>query len=120
MILARDRMLLDMPQRKDPRVNRPIADANTRRVPNRSAIQPLIGMKTARLSVSLASTAFMLRGATSRAEEIAGTAVLRIVVSSDSIKKTTATSHGRSGLEASEKSDEDGGAINGPDRFICT
>jgi hypothetical protein len=32
-------------------VNRPIAEANTRRVPNRSAIQPLIGMKTARLSV---------------------------------------------------------------------
>ena len=44
-------MLLDMPQRNDPRVNRPMAEANTRRVPNRSAIQPLIGMKTARLSV---------------------------------------------------------------------
>jgi len=54
------------------------------------------------------------------AEEIAGTAVLRIVVSSDSIKKATATSHGRSRLEASEKSDEDGGAINGPAQFICT
>jgi len=44
-------MVVDMPQRKDPRVKRPIADANTRRVPNRSAIQPLIGMKTARLNV---------------------------------------------------------------------
>jgi hypothetical protein len=44
-------MLLDIPHRKDPKVNRPIAEANTRRVPNRSAIQPLIGMKTARLSV---------------------------------------------------------------------
>jgi hypothetical protein len=44
-------MLFDMPHRKDPRVNSPIADANTRRVPNRSAIHPLIGMKTARLSV---------------------------------------------------------------------
>ena len=44
-------MLLDMPQRNDPSVKRPIADANTRRVPNRSAIQPLIGMKTARLNV---------------------------------------------------------------------
>jgi hypothetical protein len=29
----------------------PIAEAKTRRVPNRSAIQPLIGMKTARLKV---------------------------------------------------------------------
>ena len=44
-------ILLDMPQRNDPSVNMPIADANTRRVPNRSAIQPLIGMKIARLKV---------------------------------------------------------------------
>ena len=44
-------MLLDMPHSNDPRVNRPIADANTRRVPNRSAIQPLMGMNTARLNV---------------------------------------------------------------------
>jgi hypothetical protein len=44
-------MLLDMPQRNEPSVNMPIADANTRRVPKRSAIQPLIGMKTARLNV---------------------------------------------------------------------
>ena len=34
-----------------PIVAAPIAEANTRRVPNRSAIQPLIGMNTARLSV---------------------------------------------------------------------
>ena len=38
---------------------------------------------------------------------MAGTAVLRIVVSSDSMKKATATSHGKSRLEASE-----GGAID--------
>ncbi len=44
-------MLLDMPQRNDPSVKMPIAEANTRRVPKRSAIQPLIGMKTARLRV---------------------------------------------------------------------
>jgi len=44
-------MLLDMPQSTEPRVKRPIADANTRRVPKRSAIQPLIGMNTARLNV---------------------------------------------------------------------
>ena len=41
----------DRPQRTDPRVKRPIAEAKTRRVPKRSAIQPLIGMKTARLKV---------------------------------------------------------------------
>jgi len=44
-------MLLDMPQRNDPSVKMPMAEANTRRVPNRSAIQPLIGMKIARLRV---------------------------------------------------------------------
>ena len=50
---------------------------------------------------------------------MAGTAVLRIVVSNDSIKKATATSHGRSRLVASEGSNEDGGAINGPSEFMC-
>ena len=44
-------MLLERPHRHDPSVNRPMAEANTRRVPNRSAIQPLTGMKTARLRV---------------------------------------------------------------------
>ena len=44
-------MLVDRPHSTEPRVKRPIAEAKTRRVPNRSAIQPLIGMKTARLSV---------------------------------------------------------------------
>ena len=65
----------------------------------------------------------MLRGATPRADEIAGTAVLRIVVSSDSMKKATATSHGRSRLAASDTPvedglDEDGEAITGPAWFI--
>ena len=40
----------------------------------------------------------MLSGATLRAAEIAGTAVFKIVVSSDSIKNATATSHGKSRL----------------------
>ena len=44
-------MLLEMPHRKEPRVKRPMAAAKTRRVPKRSAIQPLMGMKTARLKV---------------------------------------------------------------------
>jgi hypothetical protein len=60
----------------------------------------------------------MLRGATPRAEEMAGTAVLRIVVSSDSMKKATATSHGNRCLEASEGSVEVGVAIIGPAGFI--
>ena len=40
-----------MPQSSEPSVKMPIAEANTRRVPNRSATQPLTGMNTARLSV---------------------------------------------------------------------
>jgi hypothetical protein len=44
-------MFVEMPQRKDPRVKIPIAEEKTRRVPKRSAIHPLMGMKTARLSV---------------------------------------------------------------------
>jgi hypothetical protein len=43
----------------------------------------------------------MLSGATWRAAEMAGTAVFRMVVSSDSMKNATATSHGRRRLEAS-------------------
>src|ERR1035437_11016850 len=89
-------MLLDIPQRNEPSVKMPIAEAKTRRVPNLSAIQPLMGMKTARLSVKLASTAFMLSGATPSAEAIVGTAVFRIVVSNDSMKNATAISHGNS------------------------
>jgi hypothetical protein len=71
----------------------------------------------------------MLRGATPRAEEIVGTAVLRMVVSRDSIKNATATSHGRSRLEAGDRPDEDGpdedrpdedeGGINGLAGFIA-
>jgi hypothetical protein len=45
---------------------------------------------------------------------MAGTAVLRIVVSSDSMKNATATSHGKRRLEVSEGTHEDGGALNGP------
>src|SRR3984885_4495054 len=50
----------------------------------------------------------MLRGVTPRAEEMAGTAVLRIVVSSDSMKKATATSQGRRRLAASDRADAGG------------
>jgi hypothetical protein len=60
----------------------------------------------------------MLRGVMRRAAEMAGTAVLRIVVSSDSMKNATATSHGRSLLAAFEGTNEDGGAIDGRGTFI--
>ena len=43
-------MLLQSPHRTEPSVNIPIAEAKTLRVPNRSAIHPLIGIKTARLN----------------------------------------------------------------------
>jgi hypothetical protein len=59
----------------------------------------------------------MLSGATPRAEEMAGTAVLRIVVSSDSMKNATATSHGKIRLAASDTvvGEE---AIDGTEGFI--
>ena len=41
---------LAMPQPIEPKVKTTIAALNTRRAPNRSAVQPLIGMNTARLS----------------------------------------------------------------------
>jgi hypothetical protein len=45
----------------------------------------------------------MLRGPTWSAAEMAGTAVLRMVVSSDSMKKATATSQGRRRLAVAER-----------------
>lgn len=54
----------------------------------------------------------MLSGATWSAPAIAGTAVLRMVVSSDSIKKATAISHGsRRLLEAGSEGCEEGASI---------
>ena len=39
------------PQQIEPRVNTAIAEQKVRRMPNRSATQPLIGMNTARLRI---------------------------------------------------------------------
>src|SRR5579863_6048207 len=47
----------------------------------------------------------MLSGVTFSASEIAGTAVFRIVVSSDSMKNATATSHGNSRLLEADGAD---------------
>ena len=40
----------ETPQAIEPKVKTTIARLNTRRAPNRSAVQPLIGMNTARLN----------------------------------------------------------------------
>ena len=45
------RTSFDSPHSTEPTVKMPMADANTRLVPKRSATQPLTGMNTARLSV---------------------------------------------------------------------
>jgi hypothetical protein len=49
---------------------------------------------------------------------MAGTAVLRIVVSSDSMKNATATSHGSSRWLATEWPGEGAGVFVEPDEFI--
>jgi hypothetical protein len=53
----------------------------------------------------------MLNGATLRASEMAGTAVFRIVVSSDSIKNATATNHGKSRLLEADGAEGSEGAL---------
>ena len=53
----------------------------------------------------------MLSGVTLSASEIAGTAVFRMVVSSDSIKNATATNHGSSRLLEADGSAGMGGEV---------
>jgi hypothetical protein len=53
----------------------------------------------------------MLSGVTLSASEIAGTAVFRMVVSSDSMKNATATSHGSSRLLEADGSAGIGGEV---------
>ena len=60
----------------------------------------------------------MLSGATWRASEMAGTAVFRIVVSSDSIKNATATSHGNSRLLEADSADGIEGELAGSTGFV--
>ncbi len=62
--------------------------------------------------VFASATDFMLSGATWSAAAMVGTAVLRIVVSSDSIKNATAISHGTKRLlEAVSEGYEEGASI---------
>lgn len=53
----------------------------------------------------------MLSGVTFSAADMAGTAVFRMVVSSDSMKNATATSHGRRRLLEAEGVDGIGGGL---------
>ena len=55
----------------------------------------------------------MLSGATLSASAMAGTAVFRIVVSSDSMKNATATSHGNSRLPEADGGDERRSGVDG-------
>src|SRR5262249_11651102 len=83
------------PHRTDETVKIATAAENTRRVPQRSAIQPLARIQTGRLTTYLATTDFKLSGVTCRLSAIVGTAVLMIVESSCSMKSAEATTHGR-------------------------
>src|SRR5580692_1778706 len=60
----------------------------------------------------------MLSGATLSASEIAGTAVFRIVVSSDSIKNATATSQGSRRLLVSDGPCKEGATADRFEEFI--
>src|SRR5208282_6169670 len=60
----------------------------------------------------------MLSGVTWSASETAGTAVLRMVVSSDSMKNATATSHGSSRLLASDGAGDWSAALGEVEAFM--
>lgn len=61
----------------------------------------------------------MLSGVTLSASEIAGTAVFRIVVSRDSMKNATATSHGRSRLLEADGPDGIDGELVGLMEYVA-
>jgi hypothetical protein len=90
-------MLVDIPQRNEPKVNR----RSRTQTPAAFRIDPppaADGNEDSEAQCVADSTAFMLSGATLSASAMAGTAVFKIVVSSDSMKNATATSHGNSRL----------------------
>src|ERR1700689_1630618 len=81
----------ESPQRTEPVVKMIIAARKTVRAPNRSAIQPLIGMKTARLSRYEVIARLSLIGSSPRDLPIAGSAVEMTVASSISMKSAQPT-----------------------------
>src|SRR6202046_65436 len=81
----------EKPQNTEPVVKIRIAVRKTVRAPNRSAIQPLIGMKTARLSKYDVIARFSLIGSSPSDLAIAGRAVEMTVASSISMKSAQPT-----------------------------
>src|SRR5882724_11814963 len=81
----------DSPQRTEPIVKITIAARKTVRAPNRSAIQPLTGMKTARLSRYEVIARLSLIGSSPSDLAIAGSAVEMTVASSISMKSAQPT-----------------------------
>src|SRR3954454_20481569 len=83
-----------MPHSAEPPAKISTAAQNTRRAPNRSAIQPLTGMNTAKLSRYAVITRLSRSGVSPRLFAIAGIATAIIVESSPSIKKAQPTISG--------------------------
>ena len=83
-----------MPHSAEPPAKISTAAQNTRRAPNRSAIQPLTGMNTARLSRYAVITRLSRSGVSPRLFAIAGIATAIIVESSPSMKKAQPTISG--------------------------
>ena len=86
----------DSAQAPEPRANSTMASMKTRRVPNRSASQPVAGITVAIASAYDTTTACMRSGLSPRPRAIAGKAVLTMVASSVCMKKPMATSHSSS------------------------
>src|SRR5439155_1853876 len=82
------------PHSAEPPANSRTAAQNTRRAPNRSAIQPLTGMNTARLNRYVVITRLRRSGLSPRLRAIAGIDTAIIVESSPSMKKAQPTTSG--------------------------
>ena len=82
-------------QHSDPTMNTAMALANVVRAPTRSATQPLMGMKTARLIKYEVSASLSAMGSTARSRAIMGSAVDSTVASMFSMNSAQATISGR-------------------------
>ena len=104
-------MFPDIPHKNEPRVKRPIAEANTRRVPNRSRHPPADWDEDRKTKRIACQHRFHAERSDAKGRGDGGYGRIEIVVSSDSMKKATATSQGRRRLAASDG--PDAGGING-------
>src|SRR5882724_5331138 len=85
---------VDIAQPIDPSMNTPIAIENTMRAPNRSAVQPLAGMKTASDSRYEVIASFSVSGLVPMSAAIAGSEVAMTVASMFSMNRAVATMSG--------------------------